>query len=515
MSKFQEVAMLIASMSKNEKGDFTKLHLKEESEKDEKVIFLSLFDAINQLESKSETKFSNRHPDLADKKKLPSRLNELAGKLEEFLIGKRSNKVNQELYTLVETAKLYLSIEQIKPGMRNLAKAEQMARENEHLEDLLEILRIKRGVLFKSEHAKIEEIQEVIGAIGEVGKMVDLKFEMLWVKDWLFLFDKMKPKGELEEVQKIKMHEFEKNWLKFKIPQNAVFDTRLSFFFASALFFQLSGNKSVAFEYHRRIHQLWMSSPLQRRQRANDFVNAYSNYLNYCLIYGSKEQFEEDLLHLQELPEQNIHQRHAILQNGLFLRLRYHFVHCEWTEVQKMEEDYEKLLCFPNIELPPSRRMAFELHFAWGNMVMLRYRECQHWIQSILGRKSSKERRDILEFSLLLQPIASYQSSGTEGAFDSHLKALERKAKDMKTSFAKQVVQLLSSIQKAKTSNAIITLAKESHRQIGLNVQKQTFGGGYEITLILYWLESIFRQMPLRDIHEEKYIQASTDRNDH
>lgn len=513
MAKSAEIFTLIRSLTMPEKRFFKVYWDRKSKEPSEdsgsdNYICIELFDDLLAFKGDSEEEFVRLNAAKRYASKISYNKHRLQEMVVESCLNMTQHSVDHELGQLLDQARFLRNRRLTKSSLKKLNKAQALAERYEKHELLLEVLRLKRTHYMEMKGNSGKEVLEIVANLVKVGKVVENKNRYLFIKDTLFIEQKKQARErKAEQLEALKKLMEDPMMQDDQLPES--FDAKHSYYFAKAIYYQLSGDWEYALSFHTMIFNLWKDAPFIREDRPNHFKNAVINYLNLCCSRDNYDHFEEALAYLEDPNHHSEHDRIDALQNALFIKLTHAINKCMWPNATEVIERYEKNRTAIETKNHTSRTMSFYLNFAWCEFVMQRYKEAADWIDRILDLGKKEVRGDLKNFGLLFKPIIRIEQGETDSLYESDLNAAQRHLRKSQSlfPFERAVLKFLTHFTKFSREQEEEE-AKSLKLQVEALEKAESDQNAFGIEIVLRWLESRIRRMDLRAVVEEKWLNS-------
>lgn len=405
MRSREDLFKLIQAMSKSEKRYFV-LDAKKSGRSASR--YLTLFDAINQMEDYDEE---------ALKVKFPKNLSSDKAYLYEAILRSmrdyrsQSSKAAQVKERLMDARYLY-ERGLYDQSTSRIMEAKTMAAELEDQFTLLEINKEEQVSLFdrraKVQLEHIEKLNEervtTLGAISEELAYLDLYYRLLLEVFREFNIKDESRIRELKERLPIEMLE-ERN--KPLTPQ-----ARRRFYQCNAVYFNLLGNLEKNYEYSLKAVEWWDEYPALKEEEFHRYIVNVSNLVNICYkiegYFSMAEHWFERLKN--EKSSGSLHNKRVIFQYLSLSRLLYHLNKNEFHAASKLLPEIIEGMN----EFGLKKSIALVGNIATVYFLVKDYENCIHWADHIIKTMKTGDRQDIHRIIRLYKIIAHFERDEIE-----------------------------------------------------------------------------------------------------
>lgn len=508
MAKSPELFELIRTLSRQEKRFFKLYYTRASDEEGAETNYLQLFDDINQYKGNDEAEFRAQHEGRPYLDNFSYNKTFLMSKIVTACLSMPNKSIDHQLSRLIAEARFYRDRRIPGASIKKLNKAQQMAEKYEKHEMLLEILRMKRTHYMDGQTHNGQLAMLAINETVRIGNIIQNKYIYLQTKDMLFLAQKNKSRERIpERLKELKRQMDEAGMSEEKALS---FDAKHSYYYANALYFQLAGDWDKCLAYHTQIFNLWIKNPDIRFDRATNFRSMVTNYLNLCCSRNRYEHFDEALAYLENPEFHSETERIESLQNSIFIRLTHEIANCQWDRVAITVAKYQANKTAIEKKIHTSRKMAFYIHFAWYELVYQHYKAADDWIEEIFKCGKTNVRDDIKNFAYLFKLLIRIEQDDYD-LLEHDIRAASRHFGSLKSllPYEKVVLHFFNQYIKLDHEEKRRELAKMQIPVLEALAESKDSQNALGLEILIRWLESRVRQIDLRAIVEEKWLNET------
>lgn len=274
---------------------------------------------------------------------------------------------------------------------RRLQRAKKSAQEHQLHEILLEILRVERSILLKTQLSgyshRLQEIHDQIAAVTEIIKN---KTRMLYIYDCHFLevrqhrslggtmniglLNELKESADLQDVSRCLSFEAESN-----------------FYFCHAIREHLLGNAKGAWDFARTLYLRWQEQKGVQKVKPVEYRNVLQNYLTFCNVALQYDDFDVALQQLLAGPFYTVEEEASAIDNACYVTMQRCMQVCDWEGAKNSIATFKSQLEKVGDRLIPSRIMVHYLSFSRLSLVLEDWKGAGSWAKKVIRESESEE----------------------------------------------------------------------------------------------------------------------------
>ncbi len=447
MKASDDLFTLIRSMSSSEKRYF-KIFAARHSKKGNNN-YIRLFDAIDRQESYDESRLARKLAGTTILRNLASTKYQLYQLVLKCLSDYHSGKsLDSELREMIDKAQVLYDRGLYAQCGKLIEKAKLLATANERYPEVLEILRLERGMFLTVQTTDVEA--ELSALLAFEQKTLDL------IRNQMEYYHLFCAAFALEKVKRHARSDYERaaldaiaNHRLLSDPGQAIsFSAKGHFHRIHAIIGVIKGDAAMAFSAQQRLLQLWKEKTAEFRAAAPRYKSDLINYLNYCTAAEEYGDFEDVLAQLKQFPARSFTDEISTFQDVYHIELLYYLRRGFFDKGTGLADLIALGLQKFQGRLTSSRIMTF-----CHNLAVLYFLKDEHtnalqWLNRILDHSNVDQRRDIQDFARILLMVIHYEL-GNHDALESLLRSTYRylHARDKLYEFERIVIRHMRKIQ--------------------------------------------------------------------
>ncbi len=274
---------------------------------------------------------------------------------------------------------------------RRLQRAKKIAKDHQLHEILLEILRIERSILLKTQPAGYsQELKEIHGEIADITEVIKNKTRMLYLYDCHFLevrqhhnlrgnvnfelLNDLHQSSDLQDVSKCLSFEAESN-----------------FYFCHGIYQHLQGNAKGAWDFARTLYLRWQEQKGVQKVKPVEYRNVLQNYLTFCNAAVQYDDFDIALKQLLAGPFYTDEEEASAIDNGCYVNMQRCMQVCDWDGAKAAIAAFKNRLDDIGERLIPSRIMVHYLSFSRIMLVLEDWKSAASWATKVITEGEGEE----------------------------------------------------------------------------------------------------------------------------
>lgn len=249
-----------------------------------------------------------------------------------------------------------------------------------------------------------------------------------------------------------------------KLKPGTSFYTKCYFFRANIFYYLNERNPQEAHKFFLKLFDLWESTPIMKDLHLFLNIIDIANYLgNLHRQENYGEEFEQKLIHLENLECQNFNQEAERFQNVVKSRFLFHLNRDETQCFEKTAEYYISNLAAYEHKINKSTQIAICFNIISFYWTRKDYSKCRKWADEVLNSGKSDHRKDLQKTIKVLCLIIDYEQNR---------KHLASKAKTLYTSLSRSKEndafdsQTIKMVEKLVNINPTLSrIEKENEKQ--------------------------------------------------
>jgi hypothetical protein len=382
---------------------------------------------------------------------------------------------------------------------RRLTRAKKSAHDHQLHEILLEILRIERSILLKTQAAGYsQELVRIHEEIEKITEIIKNKTKMLYLYDRYFLevrqhrnlrgqvnytlLDQLSQTPDLSDVS---------NCLSFEAESN--------FYFCHAIHNHLRGNPQGAWDFARTLYLRWQEQKGIQKVKAVEYRNVLQNYLSLCNSASLYDDFEIALKQLLAGPFFSDEEQASAIDNACHVSMQRCLNLCDWEGAKKSIQTFKEKLSQISDRLIPSRIMVHYLSFSRLFIVLEDWKSATNWAKKVIAEEQGEESFALVLQARMQEIIALFEIHNVDDLPNkcrAALRAIKKASDDRLTeTFVIQAINRLTGNTNSEEVRDAFAAVLETVR----NDQSEKFNQG---EFVLTWLKAKAKGMRLRDYLE-------------
>ncbi len=405
-----EIFNLVKSFNKAEAGYFIQyINRSRIKEGDE---YIQLFKLIRGLEEYKESEVKSSFKNPAFLKRFAYHKTNLSTLVVDSLVAyKSSTTVNSRLHRLIEAIDSLREKQLYQQALKLVVKARALALHYEKLFLLLEINNIHRILLNNSTYVNLGKlIEEIYREKRYLLKKIENKDSLTYIKDKvqvmyieLHTLKTSEKKEELEKLMQEPLLSDENNALSFS--------AKLIFNHLYSTYHDLCGDYVKAFQYRKRIIELWDMYPQMKTEYIIRYRSDLANLLTKSITAKTPLDFDDIISRIESISGGSKGDNAVLFREVYFLQQLYMLNNGQFEKALELNPKIEKGLKQYDNSINPMRKSGFMYNIAITYFLNEKYAEAMQSFNSIITANRKHEvRTDLRDMSGIFKIILLYQT---------------------------------------------------------------------------------------------------------